>query len=381
MKRQTLNYNRSINSGKKEDRKMSNRIWRVGTILALVFACLVSLAGIVCAEPLTVAVLSFDTKDAKIIGQEKEMEENIVKLGTKIADLLGAELSIDPNISLVERDRLDKIIEEMGLGKTGIVDESQAAKIGQLTGAKILVTGRAFTMDRELVIIAKIIGTETSKVQVELARGPLSGDLISIAGKLAQKVALTILEKGSTMVAAEPKKETDKLQELKNKIENKGLPIVFVAISERHVNRGSYDPAAETEFTRILDECKFVVASKKGLDSSTWAQEYLKDANLNMPVGVDADVIIVGEAFSEFGARTGNLLSCKARVEIKAIQVRDKKTREILQTPKLLGIDRETNTAVDLSEQIAAKTAIQEATANIAYKMIPKIVERWNKNK
>ncbi|MBU0534293.1 MAG: CsgG/HfaB family protein [Candidatus Omnitrophica bacterium] len=354
---------------------MKNRIGKNAVMLALLFVCFVSLAGFTYAEQLTVAILNFDTKEVKELTAQ---DKSIGILGAKIADLLAVELSIDPNISLVERDKLGNILEEMGLGRTGILDAEQASKIGQMTGAQILVTGRAFTLERELVIIAKIVGTETSKVQVVLDKGNLSEDLTAIAKRLSQKVALVILEKGSTMIAKEPKKEEDKIQELKDKINNKDKPKVLVAISERHVTGGAIDPAAEQEFTYILNECDFIVASKKGLDLSGWAKEYLKDANLNMPVNIDANVIIVGEAFSEFGARTGNLISCKARVEIKAIQVRDKETHEILQTPQLLAIDRETNTAVDLSEQITAKTAIQEATANIAYRMIPKIVERWN---
>jgi len=61
--------------------------------------------------------------------------------------------------------------------------------------------------------------------------------------------------------------------------------------------------------------------------------------------------------------RKGNLVSCRARVEIK---VRDKATGQ------LLAVDRQTSVAVDLSEQIAGKTALQQAAAELAERVIPK---------
>jgi hypothetical protein len=78
------------------------------------------------------------------------------------------------------------------------------------------------------------------------------------------------------------------------------------------------------------------------------------------------DVLIEGEGFSEFGLRRGNLVSVKARVEIKAI---DRKSGEVL------AIDRETAVEVDLTEQIAGKKALQNAAARIAERLLPKLVK------
>lgn len=362
MKKQILNYNRSINSGRKENGEMKNRMLKGGVLLTLVFVCFACITGFVYTEELNVAVLGFESK-------EKVVDD--FALGTKITDLLTAELAIDSNISVVDREKLDAIINEMTTDKTGIGDESQAIKIGQLVGAKILVTGRAFTLDRELVMIAKIIGTETGKTQVVVERGDFYKDtgLASLIDKLSKKVAIVILEKGQIMIAKETKKEEEKILEVKNKIKRKKLPKVFVYISERHFGREATDPAAEGELTYILKKCDFTVSSKTGLKLTDWASEYIKNTNLDIPEGIDADIIIVGEAFSEFGTRKGSLISCKSRVEIQVI---DRNTREVL------AIDRETNAAVDLSEIVAAKSAIQESAANIAYRIIPEFVEKWN---
>ena len=78
-----------------------------------------------------------------------------------------------------------------------------------------------------------------------------------------------------------------------------------------------------------------------------------------------ADVEITGEAFSAFGLRRGNLISCKARVEVKAHARKD---------GKVLAVDRETNVSVDITEQTAAKTALQLAAAELAGRLAPKLI-------
>ena len=80
----------------------------------------------------------------------------------------------------------------------------------------------------------------------------------------------------------------------------------------------------------------------------------------------DADIQIQGEAFSEIAVRHGNLISVKARLEVKAV---DQASGQIVAT------DRQTTVAVDLTEQIAAKNALQEAGALIAERMLPKLVK------
>jgi hypothetical protein len=60
----------------------------------------------------------------------------------------------------------------------------------------------------------------------------------------------------------------------------------------------------------------------------------------------------------------GNLISCKSRLEIK---VRDVATGNILVE------DRQTNVGVDVAEQTAAKTALENAADELAERLIPKL--------
>jgi curli biogenesis system outer membrane secretion channel CsgG len=84
-------------------------------------------------ETQTVAIFDFESKD-----------EGLRDAGPKVAALINANLSATPQIITVERAELEKVLGEQELGLSGTVAPETAAKVGHLTGAKILVTGRVF---------------------------------------------------------------------------------------------------------------------------------------------------------------------------------------------------------------------------------------------
>ncbi|MCX6916779.1 MAG: curli assembly protein CsgG [Verrucomicrobia bacterium] len=281
--------------------------------------------------PLTVAIFDFESKS-----------DAVWDLGPKVAALLNANLSADPQIITVERAELEKVLGEQELGLSGTVSPDTAAKVGHLTGAKVLVTGRVFKADKELVIVAKIIGTETSRVYGELVKGPAASSITDLSGDLAKKIAATVSAKGDTLVAKVESRE-DRIARIKKSVSGKTLPSVSVKIGERHFGQPVVDPAAETELSLILKECGFALKDDKSKEK--------------------ADVEITGDAFSAYAMRKGNLISCKARVELKA----QKRTGE------MLAVDRQTSVTVDITEQTAAKTALQQAAAEIAERVLPKL--------
>jgi len=281
--------------------------------------------------PLTVAIFDFESKS-----------DAVWDLGPKVAALLNANLSADPQIITVERAELEKVLGEQELGLSGTVSPDTAAKVGHLTGAKVLVTGRVFKADKELVIVAKIIGTETSRVYGELVKGPAASSITDLSGDLAKKIAATVSEKGDTLVAKVESRE-DRIARIKKSVSGKTLPSVSVKIGERHFGQPVVDPAAETELSLILKECGFALKDDKSKEK--------------------ADVEITGDAFSAYAMRKGNLISCKARVELKAQR----------RTGEMLAVDRQTSVTVDITEQTAAKTALQQAAAEIAERLLPKL--------
>ena len=280
---------------------------------------------------LPVAIFDFESKD-----------EAVRDLGPKISTLVNANLSAEPQIVTVERAELDKVLGEHELGLSGTVSSDSAAKVGQLTGAKVLVTGRVFKVDDQLFIVAKIIGTETSRVYGEMVQGNEKTSIANLSADLAKKIAADVAKNGDTLVAkVETRQEL--VARIKKALGDKALPSVSVKIGEQHFGQRVIDPAAETELGSILQECGF-----KLVDSGSTNR---------------ADVVITGDALSAYGTRKGNLISCKSRVEVKALR----------QNGDLITVDRQTSVAVDTAEQTAAKTALQNAAAGLAERLLTKL--------
>lgn len=304
-------------------------------ILLYAISILIFAAGVARADdaqPLTVAVFDFDSKDEAVKG-----------LGPKIATLVSANLSAEPQIVTVERAELEKALGEHELGLSGSVSSDTAAKVGNLVGAKVLVTGRVFMAGDQLVIVAKIIGTETSRVYGELVQGGEKAPLTDLSASLAKKIATDITEKAGTLIAKTQSLD-ERIASIKKQLAGKKLPSVSVSITEQHFGQVVIDPAAQTELSMILQQCGF---------------KLIDETSTNRP-----DVVITGEALSEYGMRKGNLQSCRARIEIKA---RDRAQNTIIAE------DRQTSAAVDLAEHIAAKTALQTGADQLAERLLPKL--------
>lgn len=266
--------------------------------------------------------------------------------GVKVADILFASLAANPDLFLVDRANLQKTLQEHELNLSGVVTPDQSVQIGKLTGARILVTGSVVDADKTIYLVAKIIGTETSRVLGASVKGKSSDDLAPMVENLAKQVAEIISKQADQLVAKEVKME-DRIAALKKQLGDAKRPVVSINVSERHVGQATIDPAAETELTMFCKETGFEVLDKAA-DSKK------------------SDIKIEGEGFSEFAMRHGNLLSVKARLEVKAID---------RQTDKVIAMDRQTAVVVDLTEQIAGKAALQKAAAEIAERMLPKLVK------
>ncbi len=284
---------------------------------------------------LTAAVLDFQTTGDSLAGK-----------GAEAAVLLNARLSsAAPGLILVERQELEKSLGEQELGLSGTVAPDTAAKVGALTGAQVLVTGRLFEAGGRYFLVAKIIGTETSRVYGDTVDFGEPGALDKGVTELAAKIAADIGKHADTLVA-KAEAPGAHLERLKKLVDGKGMPSVSVAISEQHIGQFVIDPAAQTEMQRTLQQLGCEV-----IDPGATNRQ--------------ADIQITGEAFSEAAGRHGNLLSDRARVEIKAVRSA---------TGRLLLADRQSAVAVDLAENIAGKTALENAAAGLLDRLVPVLV-------
>jgi hypothetical protein len=164
------------------------------------------------------------------------------------------------------------------------------------------------------------------------------------------------------------------LPELKAKLAGLKKPKVAVIIPERHMSAQPVrrpDPAVETEIKLLLRECGFVVQDVKQNELEDFARTAAQTEPGLWPrelAGVD--YVIVGQGFSEFAARIGNLVSCAGRAEINVIA---------RSTGHVEYADRTTERGVDLSENIAAKTALQKAGRTLGLRTLTYFGENLSK--
>ena len=347
-------------------------LWFLSIVAVVLFWPVCTVAG----EELS-ASPSSNSSDANVASEIKAMTSISVAiidfeskapgnpdLGKQIGDILTARMSIYDQFHLVERQKLEDLLKEYQLNLTGMVDIDQATQVGKMLGAKIMVFGRAFTVDEDLYIVAKIVGTETSQVKGVIAKGKLAGNLSDIIDQLVDKLA-DGLEKWAPQLLPKNEKFQNRIKILKEQLADKELPTVAIVIPEVHINRRVVDPASETEMKNLFKKTGFTVIEVDKKTTSKWARDFQKDPTKPIPPDfAGVDFVITGEGFSEFGARIGGLVSCTGRLEVQATD---------RQSHKIIASERTTRRAVDLSEVIAGKTALQAAGHELAIRLIEKI--------
>jgi TolB-like protein len=130
----------------------------------------------------TVAVLYF-TNSALLRRDEYE------PLSKGITEMLITELAGSPALQVVERDRLQALLEEQDLAKTGRVDQQTAVQLGKILGARHLLMG-GFVIDtrEKMRLDLRAVSVETSQVEyVETVTGK-SEEVLELIARLGGKV-------------------------------------------------------------------------------------------------------------------------------------------------------------------------------------------------
>lgn len=280
---------------------------------------------------LTVAVMDFDSPDER---------------GAAASSLLTALLSTNELLHLVERVDLARVLAESEIAMTSGANGDEAMKVGHLTGAKAIITGRIFKVGDREYMVGKCIGTETGRVFGHAFDYETGGDFTASVDALSRALAETLTTRSGELLAKveTPEERLERLRKAVGGEEN--LPTVYVAIPEQHLTRQVPDPAAQVEIQVTLQNLGFTLVDR----------------------AEDAVYVVSGEAFSERAGQHGNLVACRARLEIK---ITSSRTREIK-------VDRQTSVAIDLSEHIAAKSALQEGGRLISERILPFLVPKKN---
>jgi TolB-like protein len=144
--------------------------------IALVFT---GLFGGPAALARTLAVLDFETHAD---------DPALSVLGPGVADMLRTDLVRSGKVTVVERDRIDAVRQELALQQDAAVDPATAAQLGKLVGAEEVVLGAVHANGDQIRIDARFVTVETGiATDAETVSGP-NTQLFALEHQLAKQL-------------------------------------------------------------------------------------------------------------------------------------------------------------------------------------------------
>lgn len=292
------------------------------------------------AEPLTVGVLPFEAPDEK--------------LGEQISGVVAADLSRGNRVSLVERTHLGEALAELGLSI--VSDPKTAQDVGFLAGAKVLVWGQVFVINRQMLAIGRVVGVETGRVFIEQVRGSVDDDLVPLIDELAARLMRRIIAERAALIAPENKTGIEAtLLDLAEML--RGTPLPKVAVLVQGGLSGSPSASAtQAEFMLWLARCGVRV-----IDLSNHIGEPISTSLSQGPA-----LLLLAEAFGEPAGSRGPLQLARYRLQARVI---DRSSGEVI------AVARRTGTSLEVTLQSAYTDGLRRAAAGIVSELLPKLAE------
>lgn len=159
-------------------RRMSVTTWSLAA--ALLAAPALATAQ---ANAPVVAVLYFDNNS---FGKDRGDYDG---LGKGIADLLINDMASNPSMRIVERDRIQSILQEHSLVQSKTIDPQTAVRLGKLLGAQYMITG-GFMSDSKgtLLVTSRVISVETGAIMNPVKLQSKGDDVLGLIAQLSTKL-------------------------------------------------------------------------------------------------------------------------------------------------------------------------------------------------
>ncbi len=130
-------------------------------------------------------------------------------LGEAVPEILATNLARSDKITVLERNRVKKVLKESGLIMSGVT-EGDLSKIGKLLSAKQLVSGSIIKIGKNFRIDVRVTDTGSGKiVAAEKKRCGTADEIIDAVDLLSIRLIKAITGKTITLVESEPDSESD----------------------------------------------------------------------------------------------------------------------------------------------------------------------------
>lgn len=134
----------------------------------------------------TVAVLYFDNNS---IGRDAA---DYAGMGKGVADLLITDLSAAANVRVVERERIEALLQEQNLAKQGQIDPATAVRLGRILGARHMITGGFMSAGERMVLTARAFDVETGQIVNTQKVTQAGDDVLALIGELSNRLTTSL---------------------------------------------------------------------------------------------------------------------------------------------------------------------------------------------
>ena len=297
-------------------------------------------------------------RDIRVAVFDMEVLEGLKAQPGALTDQINVVLDALPKVTIVNRTEIKKVAAEHKMALTGLVDLSSAVKMGKFLNAQYIVVGRASKIGSNYYLVIKIVDVETTVQTTVSAKSPAEGGAEALLKRLSPALRKRVRGLQKPVVTPEDKA----LMKLRKAAEPLAGAVVLVHVTETHINRPLKDPAAQMGVANRLRSLGFEVVMVTDPQIG-WKGRLLKSGKY----GRDRiDYLLEGEAVSAHAAEIHNLISCRARAELRLITLPGR---------TITVVEKGVAAKVDLVEALAAKAALEEAGIQATDAVVMRLVK------
>ncbi len=243
-----------------------------------------------------IAVLPFDDGSIK-----DRWWKNNWNVGKGISDELVTELLNTNKFRLIEREQIDKVLNEQNFGAGGRVDANSAAKIGKILGVQFLVMGRVTEFSFKSTEMGGISGSNAFGLKVKSTNA-----IVAIDARLVDTSSAEII---ASVTGKGDKRSTD----------------LAVAYKWDAIKFGS-DEFRQTNLGQATREAVASVANQLGEKAYNSGKGPAEPEKLTGTVAYAGDTRVIINIGSNSGVKSGMVFTVQHVLEV----VKDPKTGEVL---------------------------------------------------
>jgi TolB-like protein len=265
----------------------------------------------------------------------------------KVTALVSVDLAGATNLVMVERSELTKALKEQAFGVSGMVNPDAAAQIGQITGAKVLVSGQVMKIgDNHLILVANIVGTESGRLFADKVEGA-ADNLLGLTEELSRRIAGTISLQTANLTSGARETSAERLDRVIKNLPGTNRPTVSVHMTWTANGKLNESATCGTVLGAILLKAGFPVVD---------------DKSERKP-----DIQITGTEIAIDGPRQGALYTCTDPIDIK---VQDRRTGNIL------AVEHQVGAATDIAHYAAKIASEVDGINAVAERILPLLAKQ-----